>query len=86
MTYGIIRGKKRIPLTSEEIMEVYRIQELNFRIEDVKSHAKDLGIRLCKNDCEIIAKNFLNNIDCDIPENSMIDASIIEYVRKVRKV
>lgn len=81
MKYEIVRGEKRIPLTDQELMEAYHIQELRFRIQDVKDHADELGIKVDENDCEAIAKKILTKYDCNIAENCLMDAAIIEFAQ-----
>ena len=65
--------------------EIFRRIQRQYRIEDAERHCKDLGyINLDDVDFENIADEFLNNYDCNIPENDQFENIINNYVSIVK--
>ena len=77
-------------LSSEEIEKVYRLQQLDYRIQDVKAHAEDM---LNKGDITEEEKNFVvehgaeiaklflyKYSDCTLAENDVFECLIDNYL------
>ena len=77
-------------LSSEEIEKVYRLQQLDYRIQDVEAHAEDM---LNKGDITEEEKNFViehraeiaelflyKYSDCNLAENDVFECLIDNYL------
>lgn len=66
----------------DEVLEAaYRKRELQYRIQDAKNHAEELGYEISDEDAESIAKRFLYIHDCNVSENDQFE-EIIEVYEK----
>lgn len=80
---NIIRDGKEITLTDKEIEAAYRIQELRYKTQDMKNTCEGLGIHgLDSGDYEVLAERYLDNIDCNLSENSQEENLALNYVRE----
>ena len=77
-------------LSPEEIERVYRLQELDYRIQDVEAHAEDMLNKEEISEDEMnfalehkkkIAELFLYKYsDCNLAENDVFECLIISYL------
>lgn len=90
-TYYAETTKKIIPNLSEnEIEAIYRYKQMEYRMEDVKSHAEDMYnndeltysemVYVCES-AEILAELFIYKYeDCSLSENDVFIEMIRNYV------
>lgn len=77
-------------LTDEQIEAVYRIKQLEYRIQDVHNHIEDMHINgslgedeyyFVKKHTEELAEKFLDKYeDCNIPENDAFEMLINDFI------
>ena len=77
-------------LTDEQIEAVYRIKQLEYRIQDVYNHIEDMHINgslgedeyfSVKEHAEELAEKFLDKYeDCNIPENDAFEMLINDFI------
>ena len=77
-------------LTDEQIEAVYRIKQLEYRIQDVHDHVEDMHINgslsedeyyFVKKHTEELAEKFLDKYeDCNIPENDAFEMLINDFI------
>ena len=58
---------------------VYRRQQMLYRVDDVYSHADDLGIEISEEEAEQIAEKFIENYDCNVAENDLFRELIRDF-------
>ena len=67
----------------DEVLEAaYRKRELQYRIQDAKNHAEELGYEISDEDAESIARRFLVIQDCNVAENDVFEEIVEVYVNK----
>ena len=59
--------------------EIYDKINLNNRIQDVKNHAENLGIKLSEGESIMLARSFINHYDCNATENDQFENLICQY-------
>ena len=77
-------------LTDEQIEAVYRIKQLEYRIQDINDYIEDIYINgyvgadeyyFVKEHAEELAEKFLNKYEnCDIPENEALEMLINDFI------
>ena len=77
-------------LTDEQIEAVYRIKQLEYRIQDINDYIEDIYINgyvgadeyyFVKKHTEELAEKFLNKYEnCDIPENEAFEMLISDFI------
>lgn len=77
-------------LSPEEIERVYRLQELDYRIQDVEAHAEDMLNKgditkkernfVIKHEVEIAELFLYKYSDCDLAENDVFECLINNYL------
>ena len=77
-------------LSPEEIERVYRLQELDYRIQDVEAHAEDMLNKgditkkernfVIKHETEIANLFLYKYSDCDLAENDVFECLIDNYL------
>ena len=77
-------------LTDEQIEAVYRIKQLEYRIQDINDYIEDIYINgyvgadeyyFVKEHAEELAEKFLNKYEnCDIPENDAFEMLINDFI------
>ena len=77
-------------LTDEQIEAVYRIKQLEYRIQDINDYIEDIYINgyvgadeyyFVKEHAEELAEKFLNKYEnCDIPENKALEMLISDFI------
>lgn len=66
----------------DDVLEAaYRKRELQYRIQDAKNHAEELGYEISDEDAESIAKRFLYIHDCNVSENNQFEEVIETYMK-----
>lgn len=64
----------------DELLEAaYRKKELLYRTQDAMNHAKTLGYEIDKDEARTLALEFLDNYNCNIPENDQFQDIIETY-------
>lgn len=70
-----------VNMLPDEVLEAaYRKRELQYRIQDAKNHAEELGYEISNDDAKSIAETFLYNYDCDLPENIQFEDIIEKFI------
>lgn len=67
----------------EEVRElIYREKELEYRIQDAKRHARNMGAncKLTNDDYVTIAQTFIDDYDCNVAENDQFENIIKKYI------
>lgn len=84
----IQRKNEQYLLTPSELREAFEEQNLLYRMEDVRDHAKELGVDWYLDDSSVrmIAETFIAQYDCNLPENNQIDSFIKEFVQRADRV
>lgn len=59
--------------------------EFEFRLNDAKNHAKEMGFDLTDEDVREIALEFFDKYDCNIDENSQFENLIYKYTYEKEK-
>lgn len=67
-------------LPKEVLEAAYRKRELQYRIQDAKNHAENLGYEISDEEAKEIAQTFLNSIDCNVAENENFENIVEEYM------
>jgi len=77
-------------LTDDMIEVVYRYQNMQYRIQDVKNHIEDLEanglipiIEWNDKDIRFLASEFLDKYDCNIDENTQFETLITEFCKNL---
>lgn len=84
----IQRENEQYQLTPSELREAFEEQNLLYRMEDIRNHAKELGVDWYLDDSAIrtIAEIFITKHDSNIPENDQIDSCIKDFIQKTDRV
>ena len=66
-------------LPKDILYAAYRRQQMLYRVDDVYSHADDLGIEISEEEAEQIAEKFIENYDCNVAENDLFRELIRDF-------
>lgn len=66
-------------LPKDILYAAYRRQQMLYRVDDVYSHADDLGIEFSEEEAEQIAEKFIENYDCNVAENDLFRELIRDF-------
>ena len=77
-----VKEIKKLCKSPTFVNDVYRKQQLEYRIEDVLNHAEELGFSVTNEQAEEIARRFLSKQDCNLPENDQFVCLIQDYAEE----
>ena len=74
-------------LNDAQLLAAYDIQNMKFRIEDAKSHAEDMGLEnlFSEDDYNSMAEEFIDNYDCNVPENNIWENIVDDFAREKQR-